>query len=398
MAIVHLGIDFGTEFIKAAYAHPETGDKYSIRFPETEDGYLPSVISPGVSQDSLNLCKDARSGREMRFSKVLAASEVDPRFVHDKYRQHLKEFGDIRPPVAAAAIIAYAVRLAERIVRTELRDQYRPDELHFIPHVCIPVDYLENNPVKTLFEKILALAERFLEEEGNALDEGVFGTEALQEGGRALESMKYSPENNRIQYRPEIVAELQSYIHSLEKQRGIPHAVYDIGGGTTEITIFTIDPNNLVLILETKIIPQGTVLTGNAAANFNQVFDRTQNVWAIAQARHRHDYQTFWRNVRVFLSGGGSLIPGIDRPFSRTWDDVTGLYNRRYRCELQFPQPKDFLGENFNRMCVAYGLAMDTEPDVLFPNEAETAAKRRPAKRYPLNYFNPPPLPGNPWL
>lgn len=384
---VYLGIDFGTQFIKMVYTHPATGLKHPVVLGDSVTAFLPSVISQGSAPDKIRICSDSGEGRRYRFSKILSAAAVDSRFDHPRYRsEYAEQYGDLPSSAVAAMLIAYAVRHAEDWVREKLKDEYAADELRIFPCVCIPVDYLDKNVVKERFEKILALAEQLLERDSK--ERFLYSEEVdlglLREAGQSFDRVAYSVETSRLRYRPEIAAAVHSYVNSLDKARGIPHAVYDVGGGTTELTIFSISADNMVSIYETKIIPQGTLITGESGGQYSQVFDRTEGVWLTAQARHRHDHQVFWRQVRVFVSGGGALIEGINRPFSRSWDNVTGLMNFTYDCGTNFPQPADFVGQHFNRFCVAYGLAVDAEPFVLFPNEIERIARTRPAQKFRL--------------
>lgn len=388
--IIYLGIDYGTHFIKAAYAHPHTGNIHQIKFKSTADGFLPSTITIDEPSSQLIFCTEPREGRVLRNSKILAAASVDEKFSNPNYQTLKDAYQGIPPEIVASLLIAYATYSTKMAAISDLRKEYpeRKYEFKFVPRVCIPVDYLENNPVKDLFEGIIQVAAQLVQEEfPKSLNKNRCPIALLQKAEILFKSAKYdSSAAGTILYRPEIVAELQSYIVSLERRRGIPHAVYDIGGGTTELTIFKINKNNTVSIYETKIIPQGTYLNGDEPRSYHfNIVPETKAIWLAAFNRNRAgSLQTHWRDVAVFLSGGGALIPDIHEPFSKSWDSVTGLYNHKYKVNSSFPLPRKYKGEKntFNRMCVAYGLATSEDPDVLFPSQIK---EEHPLYKQPIN-------------
>lgn len=205
---------------------------------------------------------------------------------------------------------------------------------------------------------------------------------------------------------PEAVASFASYLISLRKRKGL-HAIIDLGAGTTDLSIC-----NLFLDAEglknywyaARNLPRGTIKIERALAQIiirlseenscapNDICDclarlsSTRNQDAISpknremidvvfkelcDLRDSKEYKktwgsayrkltkdVLWKDVEIFACGGGSNLPKVDKTFSKPW---WANLNTTYRVS-KLPVPDNYEPENsgapFERMSVAYGLAI----------------------------------------
>ena len=81
-----------------------------------------------------------------------------------------------------------------------------------------------------------------------------------------------------------------------------------------------------------------------------------KQTWGSAYRHFKKDY--LWKNVEIFVCGGGSNFPYIDKAFSKPW--WVNL-NTKYSVS-KLPVPDNYDPEKsrapFERMSVAYGLAI----------------------------------------
>ncbi len=380
---VFVGIDFGTVFTKAAYKGPK--DKiFAIQFNHhaTDDGFLESIVSRDPNSDVLKIGVASKGGDTYRYSKMLSAAEADPEtFKVEIYQDALNSYKGINPGIIAALILGHAIEQAKFLAARDLK-ALRYTNLEYEIRVCIPIDYLVNNPVREHFERIFALTEHLINTYQEQLSKGLFPVSELEAVKQEFASIRYSQGVCKIQHRPEVVAELQSYALSLKRIIGKPLAVYDIGGGTTEITIFKSLMDSSFNIYSTHIIPLGAIYAGEDRSRVSEITTLAMPEWLRAQKRNKKSqHQAHWAEAEVYLSGGGSHIKHARGAFARSDDRVTGLYNHTYPVR-ELPTPENFSGPkgSFKRLCVAYGLAIPDEPDYLFPNDIQEHAplNRRP--------------------
>jgi len=270
-------------------------------------------------------------------------------------------------------------------------------------NICMPIDHIENNQVKPIFEKIFAWAEAIeVKWPRNGKTSDLFELSGLTEN-----SASYGHPGARVFAVPEAVAEIASYIFSLERTEGL-HAVIDFGAGTTDVSIFNLtnvfnqqwmfwfNARNIpwgMVQIERLLVQQmvsyigiGRILTGHTLSDLiislkeespsldenpiesirDQVKEKFEEfassqvyklTWGKAYGRLTN--QELWRNVKIFVGGGGCKAPFIDQIFSIPWcyPNVQEAYPIK-----QLPEPRNYdslAGKApFYRMAVAYGLAI----------------------------------------
>ena len=263
----------------------------------------------------------------------------------------------------------------------------------------MPIDHIENNNLKAVFEKVFHWAE-LIEDEWDKSDKGFNPLKAAC----ALENCSINRES-KVFAVPEAVASFASYLMSLRKREGL-HAIIDLGAGTTDLSICN-------LFVETgkiktcwyaaRNLPKGTIgieralaeciaqisgqqiciskdicecvesLSSNYKGNKSQKDHKLNAVvlkelcdlrdsneykhtWGSAYRHLKGDH--LWKNVEIFVCGGGSNFPHIDKAFSKPW---WANLDTKYGVS-KLPVPDNYetgkSGAPFERMSVAYGLAI----------------------------------------
>jgi hypothetical protein len=261
----------------------------------------------------------------------------------------------------------------------------------------MPIDHVQNNLLKDVFNRIFYWAE-LIENEWHKNENGFNPLTAA----RTLDNSSPKQET-KVFAVPEAVASFASYLVSLRKREGL-HAIIDLGSGTTDVSICNLylkNENPKTFWYAARNIPTGTAKVERALAdaissssakssctlndmcaclesiatnenkdNSNKELDTIvynilrelrdskayKNTWGSAYAHMKKDY--LWKNVEVFTCGGGSYLPHVDKTFSEPW---WKNLNTKYRV-TRLPVPDNFIpgssGAAFERMSVAYGLAI----------------------------------------
>lgn len=405
--IVQVGLDFGTSSTKVMWYRTDVAD----HMPRTADfghglqGYpayaLPSLASFDARGTLLigdgavsSLPPDRLPFALSRF-KMLVAGDADATYrdAHTRtlFAEHVRQaLGDeerCTPEMLTVVFLAFAMRRVRRHIEQVLA---RSDiEANF--NTCVPVDQRENNAVYTAFQRIVGAAQRL---EAKAKD-GESARAWLERAGEALALGEVPPEERRLHLVPEAVAGTAAYVGSLRRESGI-HALVDIGSGTTDVSIFNLTlsqergatsswyaarsaPKGMGLVelrLRHELRQRGhagdadevrEILRGRftklpeAATVLREMLEtirvkEANEVWATAY-RDKYRIESAWRGkrVRVFLAGGGALIPLAREVFARSWVSDWGPYP----CEI-IPDPENYVeakvGAPFVRVSVAYGL------------------------------------------
>src|SRR5688572_17421342 len=85
------------------------------------------------------------------------------------------------------------------------------------------------------------------------------------------------------------------------------------------------------------------------------MWNGTTKAWGEAYGKEPRQGSWMRKNVRVFLAGGGAMIPQATNVFSRSWMSGWGPYPTK-----PVPEPDTGgtrIGLPFARLCVAFGLA-----------------------------------------
>jgi len=412
---IQVGLDFGTSSTKMAYRRL-TGDKtaYPILFNHELEHYpsycLPSVLAFNNSGDLLLGVEAARHladkpwNEGIRRIKVLLAGKSENRFddrlTRIAYEEHInKTIGsnnnwDVEH--FASLYIVYAISKA----RQYLQDKYKGHYLDIRYNICIPIDYIQHNNIKVLYEKMFATVSQIEKLWGNnnnlkdLLDRScnIFADAAYVED---------DPET-RIFGIPEPVAEVASYLDSLQAKEG-KHAIIDFGGGTTDISILDLQiyqknenmsswysaftfPGGVNIIervihrhlqnkadkicsdimvkeyIHHKLENAPKILKDEIKDELEKIWMDTRKAWQAAYKKEKG--QSNWEKdkVQIFTSGGGCKLPYVNDVFKESW------HNQGYNdwgpypiCELPSPDCYDSKnpGIPFKRLSVAFGLTVD---------------------------------------
>lgn len=419
---IRVGIDFGTAFTKVAYRELTRNwvkpILFNHRLLSCPQFCLPSVAAIDEQRNLLLGIEAAQllEGKEWDFGlrrfKVVVAGKYDKSFCDPSsefaFYQYLKHgFGDdslVSPEMVTAIYLAYVMNQSRDHLQNLL--EYLETKLDLEFNICMPIDYLQNNPVKEAFEKIFAWAE-LIEHSLRIQKEGF---NLLQEAKNLESKASYQPKNpeTRVFAVPEAVAQVSSYFASLGKKQGI-QALIDFGAGTTDISIFNLtddrfDERERARFYAAGNIPKGTVsieriiasclqnTTGQlpntnevlktlieltrrenyAEYNENQELDvkirnelkllweNTRDIWWNAYSHLRQE--TCWYEVPLFICGGGAKLRYVLDIFSRPWWDHIQIQRRYQGYKIHtLPVPDNYNEfENkasFERMAVAYGLS-----------------------------------------
>lgn len=417
---IQVGLDFGTSATKIVFA--QVGGRlfrpvlFNHHLPNFPAFALPSIMAFDT-QGHLLLGSDAARHllqqpwqEGFQRLKMVVAGKYDTDFLEEQAMQtflhyeesHQKESKTYTPERLTAIFVAYALRQARDAV--EKAPEYQDQNLDLAFNICMPIDHLENNQVKPIFEKIFAWAEAIERKwPQNGKNSDLFELSGLTEN-----SVSYGHPESRVFAIPEAIAETASYRFSLGQTKGL-HAVIDFGSGTTDVSIFNLRDEfqelrpywysarnipwgmaNIERLLADMLVAHlqtGTILSGNALselltslktdgafpldqslrtaledqveAQFTQLRespDYKKHAWGVAYGNLKKP--SAWENVRIFVGGGGSQAPFVEQVFSLPWcyPMVKGPY-----LVHQLPEPRNYdsCGSQapFHRMAVAYGLA-----------------------------------------
>ena len=110
----------------------------------------------GVSAAKSILNKEWDTG--LQRLKVVIAGKYDGSFkdgiTEEKYYNHfiVHRHSPIDPELLTAIFLAYVMQNSRKIIRN--LPEYRDLELDFAFNICMPIDHLENNHLKSVFEGV----------------------------------------------------------------------------------------------------------------------------------------------------------------------------------------------------------------------------------------------------
>ncbi len=434
---IQVGLDFGTSCTKVVFS--QIGRRYAraidfgFHLPHYPSYCLPSVaavndkgrLTLGI-EAAQNLLDKSWDAGFQRF-KVIVAGQEDSRFSDsysgDRFHEYKRQcrLDDTFTPAHMTAIyLAYAMNLCRKFIKG--LPEYRDNEIDMAFNICMPIDHMQNNRVRSKFESIFDWAERIELKWAQVRDKhDLISTSYLVEKER-IEDRK------RVHAVPEAVASIASYIVSLRRQEGI-HAVIDIGAGTTDISICNLmnpfgEYKNYWYAA--KNLPFGTTKVERMIAEWMGSSGKTCSCMTVldclmslkkqprdVQERVRNELiefkksnayyrtwgdaykhltkQTEWEKAEVFLCGGGSNLPHVDKIFSFPWwKELKVKYN-----VSRLPVPEDYKSTNIpiDRVSVAYGLSYpipELEAYVL-PDDSpnHTPPIIRAPERDPDNWYPP---------
>ena len=168
---IQVGLDFGTSSTKVVFSELGRRTFRVINFNHGLPNYptycLPSIgcigndgrLQLGVSAAKSILNEEWDTG--LQRLKVVLAGKYDNSFKDDlteeKYYNHFKihNHKPIDPELLTAVFLAYVIRNSRQIIRN--LPEYRDRELDFAFNICMPIDHVENNNLKTDIRKSISL-------------------------------------------------------------------------------------------------------------------------------------------------------------------------------------------------------------------------------------------------
>jgi len=441
-AHIQVGLDFGTSATKVVFSQlgkrPFKVLNFGHNLPNYPSYCIPSIGCIGENSRLLLGVTAARSLLKKEWDaglqrlKIVVAGKHDSRFndplTEEKYYDHFKAHKKtpVDPEMLTTVFLAYVIHNTRKIIKK--LPEYSSSDLDLAFNICMPIDHVENSKLKLVFERIFAWAE-LIEDEW---DKSEMGFNPLK-AAHFLENRSANKES-KIFAVPEAVASLASYLISLRKRKGL-HAIIDLGAGTTDLSICNlfIDTGDIKSYwYAARNLPRGTIGIERALAhcivkfsgqrkctsddiceclddlsctmNKNNQSEKGKKLndivfKALCDLRDSREYKEtwgsayshlkqdcFWKDVEIFACGGGSNLPHIDKAFSKPW--WTNL-NTKYRVS-KLPVPDNYQpgksGAPFERMSVAYGLAIPFPQldDFTLPDDSPDHTPEPP----PLKYFD----------
>ncbi|KRG46059.1 hypothetical protein ARC20_06570 [Stenotrophomonas panacihumi] len=219
----------------------------------------------------------------------------------------------------------------------------------------------------------------------------------------ALEALRMTDQVDRpaVDVFPEFACQLYSYLLSPERRDDL-HALVDVGAGTLDVAYFNVfmkDGEALLPIFASEVDRLGAhyliaALSGaesrlvwtdsesslsdaevgrkldcppNDVCNRRSLYlSSVAEVFNVATIAAKATYPTspaFQRseNVRLFLCGGGSRIPSLQKRFERIAREAMSVLGVRFQVS-ELVRPHDIVGQlqsGFDRLSVAYGLSQN---------------------------------------
>jgi hypothetical protein len=431
---IQVGLDFGTSTTKVMYRELGVAEprvrilNFKHGLSDYPDYCMPSVATFDkranlyLGDSAVRQLAPLGWGAGLSRLKMLIAGRVEERYLdrawHQRFLEHVNlAFGDdssCTPEALAATFLATVMRR----IRIVLQNEYGAEKLDLIFNTCVPVDQSERTPVVRAFERVIATA-AYLEQNSSTQEAS---SKWLETAMKQLPEMTYDIEDDaqRIFLMPEAVATAAGYITSIRRTSGI-HAIVDIGAGTTDVSICLLTlafrGGATTFWYAARSIPMGAARIEGMLANvlarsgalvsqelihrglsgdpllasecrtlvrdeLTRIWNGTVKAWSDA---YGHDAQeSAWTKeaIKVFLTGGGALIPAARTVFAQSWMQRWGPYP----CEI-IPTPETFDARSaapFHRLSVAFGLATPL-PELgtnVMPSKSPNHTPPKPAVRH----------------
>ena len=271
-AHIQVGLDFGTSSTKIVYS--QIGKRYFrvINFNHDLPNYpqycLPSLAAInnngelllGIPAARQLLDKEWDSGLN-RF-KVIVAGKYDTKFrepiTEEKFHDYLRRNnydGIFTAERITTIYVAHAMHLAREIIQGY--PEYKNIELDISFNICMPIDHIENNNAKPVFERIFSHAET-IERKWCQQNEDF---DLIKASFDLDDRLTIDVSERRVFAVPEAVASFASYLISLRRQGGL-HAIIDLGAGTTDVSICNLaisTGETISFWYSARNIPKGTI-------------------------------------------------------------------------------------------------------------------------------------------
>lgn len=372
-----LGLDFGTAFSKAIVRWSQR--HYAVDWSGVVEGDEKHLLASVFSEGPAGVC-------------MLGALQAPGWTVRDGIKLGLLSAGATTTDKQLADAVIF-VALSFRYVHSWLQKngQGARNGLRWRLHLGLPTKSWDSNVTTDRF-KTVAQAARLLACAPGAVTR-VAALAALAQAS--------SVERPAVDVLPEFACQLYSYLQSPERSDDL-HALVDVGAGTLDAAFFNVfsaggDAEPILPIFSSEVEDLGAhyliaALAGrrnsldwvdaDSSLSDDEVARKLQcssaevcrrrslylsavadvfNAATRAAQRSYPNSRAFrgWRQVLLFLCGGGSRIPSLQRRFERIAQQAAKVYGIRLRVS-RLVRPKDIIGDpqlDFDRLSVAYGLS-----------------------------------------
>ncbi|MDO5506586.1 MAG: hypothetical protein Q4F49_09930 [Pseudoxanthomonas suwonensis] len=372
-----LGLDFGTAFTKAVVRW--AGRHFAVDWSEAVQGKGRHLLASVFSEAHDGHC-------------ILGAADTTGWCVREGIKLQLLSSGSrvsSQDMADAVIFIALAFRYVDKwLRRTSLGFE---KGLRWRLHVGLPTKSWDSDVTTETF-KTVAQAARVLA----CMPGPVTRTAAIQ----ALR-MTDQVDRPAVDVFPEFACQLYSYLLSPERADDL-HAIVDIGAGTLDVAYFNVfmkEDEALLPIFASEVDRLGAhyliaALSGaegratwtddesslsdeeagrklgcspvevrsrrslylsSVADVFNQATRAARTTYPTSPAFQRAE------NVRLFLCGGGSRIPSLQKRFERIAQEAVRRLGIKFQVS-ELVKPRDIVGKlesGFDRLSVAYGLSQN---------------------------------------
>ena len=409
-----LGIDFGTSATKVAYQ--QLGARVEMVRPLLVGHSLrhyPTYCIPSVAAfeksgrfllgaEAETYLANKRWDFGLRFLKLVFAGRYERKFfdpaVNDAFEENLRTAGVVSSGYEIDHIVVAFLAYVMNRARDALHRKFQDSNIDLLFNVCLPIDHVEDNVIRPAFEKVLRVSQAVEGQwrDGWSLNYLLEKSRELYQIGESLPA----GEEIKVFLIPESVGAIATYLGSLRVRDGI-HAVYDIGAGTTDLSIFNMcnvrKSTAVAYWYAARNLPMGTqrierILAHNIKSSVSksagatgaeiatwmtgladsslELKERIRQelclIWEEARKAWREAYghlktQREWERdkVHVFLCGGGARMPFVKEIFCQSWMNEGGQNWGPYPIGV-LPEPDEYgtlrSAVPFERMCVAYGL------------------------------------------
>lgn len=371
-----LGLDFGTAFTKAVVRW--AGRHFAVDWSDVVEGEDHHLLASVFSEVRDGGC-------------VLGAADAPGWSICEGIKLQLLSSGNriSNEDMADAVIfIALAFRYVDRWLRRTNRDVEKG--VRWRLHVGLPTKSWDSDATTETF-KTVAQAARVLA----CMPKPV--TRAA-----ALEALRMTDQVDRpaVDVFPEFACQLYSYLRAPEQED--LHALVDIGAGTLDVAYFNVfmkDGEALLPIFASEVdrlgahyliaalsgvegcpawsdgesslsdeeVGQKLCCSPSDVCNRRSLYlSSVAELFNLATRTAKATYPTSpafqsAENVRLFLCGGGSRIPSLQKRFERIAMEAASLLGIRFQVS-ELVRPRDIvgkLGSGFDRLSVAYGLSQN---------------------------------------
>ena len=372
-----LGLDFGTAFTKAVVRW--AGRHYAVDWSDVVEGEDHHLLASVFSEVRGGGC-------------VLGAANAPDWSVCEGIKLKLLSSGarvSDEDMADAVIFIALAFRYVDGWLRRTSLDAQQG--VRWRLHVGLPTRSWDSDATTETF-KTVAQAARVLACMPAPVTRAV-----------ALEALRMTDQVDRpaVDVFPEFACQLYSYLLSPERRDDL-HALVDVGAGTLDVAYFNVfmkDGEALLPIFASEVDRLGAhyliaALSGaesrlvwtdsesslsdaevgrkldcppNDVCNRRSLYlSSVAEVFNVATIAAKATYPTspaFQRseNVRLFLCGGGSRIPSLQKRFERIAREAMSVLGVRFQVS-ELVRPRDIVGQlqsGFDRLSVAYGLSQN---------------------------------------